>query len=141
MMDHLIAPDALARSRIQSDQAFSKQSVAWPPASEEIVGGRAEGQIDVAERLVRAHHRPDVRGSCRFPGVLLPGFIAELALARDGTELPQLLAGANIEAPHVAGRHLLYKRNIVNLGPHYHDVAADDRRGGNAVEMPINRTA
>src|SRR5688500_13541544 len=101
MMSELKVPDALAGARIQGDQTLSKESVAGPPASEEIVRGRAEGQIDVAERLIGAHHRPDVCGARRLPGFLLPGLVAELALARDGAELPQLLAGADVEASHV----------------------------------------
>src|SRR5258705_12366134 len=123
MMDHLKVPDALASARIQSDQTLSKESVAGPLASEEIIGGRAEGQIDVAERLVRAHHRPNVCGTRRFPRSLLPGLVTELALARNGAELPQLRAGADVEASHVAGRHLLYKGIIMNLRPHHHNVA------------------
>ena len=138
-MDDLKVPDALAGLRVQGDQTLSKESVAGPLASVKIVGGRAEGQIDVAERVVRAHHRPDVCGTRRFPGFLLPRLVAELALGRDGAELPQLLAGADIEAAHVAGWHLLHEGNVVNLGTHHHDVATDDRRGGNAVETPVNR--
>src|SRR5215213_4224369 len=102
MVGDLKVPDALAGARIQGDQTLSKESVAGPLASEEIVRGRAEGQIDVTELLVSAHHRPDVCGTRRFPRFLLPGLVAELALARDGAELPQLLAGADIEASHVA---------------------------------------
>ena len=42
-------------------------------------------------------------------------------------ENPLLLAGANVEASHVAGWHLRNKGNIVDLRPHHHDVATDDR--------------
>src|SRR5437762_507694 len=140
MMGHLKLPEALAGARIESDQTVSKESVARPMTSEVIVGGGAKGQIDVAERLVRAHHGPDVCRTRRFPRSLLPGLVAELALARDGAELPQLLAGADIKASHVAGRHLLCKRHIVNLRAHHHDVATDDGWGGNPVETPVHRT-
>jgi hypothetical protein len=88
MMNHLKVPDALAGAHIQGDQTLAKESVAGPLASKEIVGGSAEGQLDVAERLVRAHHRPDVGRTRRFPGSLLPGLVAELPLARNGAELP-----------------------------------------------------
>ena len=81
-MDHLKVPYALAGARIQADQTLSEEPIARPPATEVVVGGRAERQIDVAQLLVRAYQRPDVCGTRRFPRTLMPGLVAELALAR-----------------------------------------------------------
>jgi hypothetical protein len=133
MMGHLKVPHALAGARIQADQTLSEESVAGPLTTEKIIGGRAEGQIDVTECLVRAHHRPDVGGACRFPGFLFPRFVAELPLCRHRAEEPSLLTGADIEAANVTGRHDLGHRNIMNLRPHHHDVAANDGWRGDAV--------
>src|SRR5947207_13083338 len=56
-------------------------------------------------------------------------------------EYPLLLAGANIEASHVTGWHLCSQGNIVDLRTHNHNVATNDRWGGDPVQMAIDSTA
>ena len=63
-------------------------------AAVEVVGRRADRQVDVAELLVGAHRRPDVGVAGFLPGILLPGLVAELARLRDGVEGPEQAAGA-----------------------------------------------
>ena len=53
-------------------------------------------------------------------------------------EDPLLLAGANVEASHIAGRHLRRKGNVIDLRTHDDDIAANDGRGGDAVQMAID---
>src|ERR1700736_3155637 len=103
-----------------------------------IVRWRAERQVDVAERLIRTHHRPDVPCPRRLPGTVLPGLVPELSLSGNGMKDPLLLAGANVEASHVARRHLRSKWNVIDLRTHDYDIATDDRRGGKAVKMAID---
>jgi hypothetical protein len=52
--------------------------------------------------------------------------------------MEDLLARANVEASHLAGWHLRRKGNIINLRTHDDDIATDDRRGGDAVQMAID---
>src|SRR5262245_3293490 len=136
-MRHLEMPDPLAGASIQADQAFSKEAIARSLAAVVVIAGSAERQIDVAQRLVRAHHRPDIRIARCLPRILLPGLIAVLTFAGDGAEKPLLLARADIEAPQVAGRHFLYHGEVQYGGAHNHNIAANDGRRGNAVMAPI----
>ena len=138
-MDHLEVPDALAGTRVEADQTLSKESIARPPATEVIIRGRAERQIDVSQLLVRTNQRPGVCGASRFPRTLVPGLVTELSLAGDGMKVPLLLASANIEASHIAGWHLVCEWIVMNLRPHHHDIATDDRWGGDAVQTPVDR--
>ena len=62
-----------------------------------IVGRRAERQVDVAQCVIRAHHRPDVRCPRRLPRTVFPGLVTELSLSGDRMEYPELLAAANVE--------------------------------------------
>ena len=140
-MDQLEVPDAPAGARIQADQALPEEPVAGPLAAVIVVGGGAEGQVDEAQRLVRAHQRPDVGAARRLPGTLLPRLVAELSFPGDGAEEPPLLAGADVEASHLAGRHDLREGDVVDLRSHHHDVADDHGRGGDAVETPRDGTA
>src|SRR5438445_11720773 len=103
-----------------------------------IVRRRAERQVDIAQRLIRTHHRPDVRCPRRLPGTVLPGLVTELSLSGNGMKYPLRHARANVEASHVAGRHLRSKWNVIDLRTHDYDTATDDRRGGNAVQMAID---
>src|SRR5438132_2096277 len=141
VVDHLKMPDALAGSRIQADQTLSKEAVAGTMNTVVIVRRRAERQVDVAQCVIRAHHRPDVRCPRRLPRTVLPSLVTKLSLSGNDMELPLLLAGADVEATYVTGWHLCNQRNIVDLRPHHHDVATDDGRGGDAVKMPVDLTA
>jgi hypothetical protein len=66
--------------------------------------------------------------------------ITEFFLLGDDVEKPSLFADADIEAPHVAGRHFLREGNIVNLRTHHHDIATDDGWRGDAVVTPVDST-
>jgi len=80
-----------------------------------VVRRRAERQVDVAHCVIRTHHRLDVRCPRRLPGTVLPSLVTELSLSGNGMKYPLLLARANVEASHVAGRHLRSKWNIIDL--------------------------
>ena len=60
-----------------------------------------------------AHHRHRARRS--IGRSLRPGHITELTLPRDSPKRLLLLAGADVEALHMAGRHLLLQGDIVDL--------------------------
>src|SRR5438132_1631961 len=141
VVDHLKMPDALAGSRIQADQTLSKEAVAGTMNTVVIVRRRAERQVDVAQCVIRAHHRPDVRCPRRLPRTVLPSLVTKLSLSGNDMEYPLLLAGANIEASHVTGWHLCSQGNIVDLRTHNHNVATNDRWGGDSVQMAIDSTA
>src|SRR5207247_4806535 len=111
-------------SRIQADQTLSKEAVAGTMNTVVIVRRRAERQVDVAQCVIRAHHRPDVRCPRRLPRTVLPSLVTKLSLSGNDMEYPLLLAGANIEASHATGCHLCNQRNIVALRPHLPDTAA-----------------
>ena len=128
-------------SASRQTRTLSKQSIARPPATEVIVGGRAEGQIDVSQLVIGAYQCPNICAARRFPGALIPGLVTELSLDGDGTELPQLLSGADIEASHIARRHLVCEGIIVNLRPHHDDIATDDGWRGDTVQTPVDCAA
>jgi hypothetical protein len=73
MMHQLEVPDSSAGLRFECDETFGKEVIAraLPPII--IIGRRREGQVDVAQRLIAAHHRPDIRIAGVFPGLVLPG--------------------------------------------------------------------
>src|SRR4030095_3107669 len=81
--------------------------------------------------------RPHVGVADGFPRVVLPGLVADIARAGDGAEGPEPLAGADVEASHVADRHGLADREAQYRGPDHDDVADDDRRRGVAVEPAV----
>src|SRR3979490_3232442 len=106
-------PDAIAGPRIQADQTVTEEAVAGAVDPVEIVRRRAKRQVDVTQRFARAHHRPNGGRPRRLPGAILPGLVPELSHSWDGMENPLLLAGANVEASHIAGRHLRSKWNVI----------------------------
>jgi hypothetical protein len=138
VVGHLKVPDALAGPRIQADQTVTKEAVAGTVDPVVIVRRRTERQVDVAQCFVRAHHRPNISCARRLPGIILPGLVPELSLFGDGMENPLQVAGANVEASHVPGRHHRSKWNVIDLRTHDYDIATDDRWGGNAVQMAID---
>src|SRR5258708_25479669 len=137
-MGHLKVPDAIAGPRIQADQTVTEEAVAGTVNTVVIVRRRTKRQVYVAQCFVRAHHRPNVGRARRLPGTILPSLVSELPLSWDGMENPLLLAGANVEASHVAGWHLRNQWNVIDLRTHYHNVATDDGWGGDAVQMAID---
>ncbi len=130
VVDDLKMPDAFAGARVEAHQAFVEEIVAGAMAAVEIAGGRFDGQIDVAEFGIGAHGRPDGGVAGVFPGSVLPGFVAEFARLRDGVEGPEQLAGANVEAAHVARNVVLRRRRGAQLQRRAdHDGVADDDGG------------
>src|SRR5947209_19444192 len=119
--------DALAGSRIQADQTLSKEAVAGTMNTVVIVRRRAERQADVAQCVIRAHHRPDVRCPRRLPRTVLPSLVTKLSLSGNDMEYPLLLAGADVEATYVTGWHRCSQGNIVDVRTHNHNVATNDR--------------
>jgi len=92
VVDHLKMPDAFAGPRLQAHQTFTKKAVAGTVDPVEIVRRRTKPQVDVAQFLVRAHHRPYVGRARRLPGVNplddVPGNGATLSsVALNGTTL------------------------------------------------------
>ena len=68
----LEVPDPLPGSGVQAHEAFGEQVVAGTMAAVEVVGRRAERQVDVARLLVNRHERPDVRVAGVLGRALLP---------------------------------------------------------------------
>src|SRR5271168_2130857 len=111
-MGHLEVPDTLAPPGLHANEALSKETIARPVHPVVIVRRRSERQVHVAEFVVGAQHRPEVCGTSRLRGSVLPGVVTEVALVRDRVEGPKQFAGSDIKAAHVAGRHSLNKWNV-----------------------------
>ena len=126
-------PDAFAGGRIEAHEAFGEQIVAESIAAVVVVGRRAERQVHVAERLVDAHQRPDVRIARVFRRVALPAVVSVLTRLGHRSECPQPLARAHVEAADVAAHHLLLLRSVGDPGAGDHHVAHDDRGRGDGV--------
>ncbi len=141
VMDDLEVPDPSPRARVQADQAFREEIVPLAMAAVPVVRGRAHRQVDVAELRVVAHRGPDVRVAGVAPRLVLPRLVAELAGLRHGVEGPELPAGAHVEAAHVARRHLAPVLEVVHRAADHHDIAADDRRGGDGDQFAHHRPA
>ena len=108
VMDDLEVPDALAGPGVEARAMLSaEQVVAGPRAAVVVAGGVLGRQVDVAELLVAADQRPGAAVARVGPRVVQPRLVAELALARHDVEGPQVLAGADVVAADVVGRHLL----------------------------------
>ena len=133
----LVVPDPLARADVQADQRVAEQVVAVPVAAVVVVGRRAEGQVHVAQLLVGAHQRPHVGVADGLPRVVLPRLVTDLAGAGHGPEGPEPLAGADVEAAHVADGHGLANGEAQHRGPDHDDVADDHRRRGVTVEPAV----
>ena len=104
-------------------------------AAVHVVGSAAGRQVDVAQLVVAAHRRPDIRGARVAPGLVLPGLDPGLSRAWDRTERPPQLPRPDIEAVDIA-RHAGHPGGRVLLGhrrPQHHHVADNDRRPVPAV--------
>ena len=128
VVDELVVPDALAGPGVQAHQALREQVVAGPMAAVEIVGGRLDRQIHVAQLQVGRHRCPHPGVAAVAPGVVLPGLVAELARLGDGVEDPQLLAGARVEPADEPGREVGRRRGGAQRRPDHDHVADDQRR-------------
>src|SRR5262249_49997040 len=108
VMHHLEVPDSCAGLRLECHQTLSIEVVPRALSPIIIIARRTEGQIDVAQLFVAAHHRPDIRIANILPGVVLPRFDAWLLALRHSMERPPRLAGAHIKASDVTRRHGFY---------------------------------
>ena len=128
----LEVPDALARSARRGRRALGEQVVAraggrrssrWSACR---TAGRRSPSSSSALISAQTLASPGVP-----PGVRPPKSRCRIR-PRCGIEWkrPQLLAGADVEAAHVARRHLLRCGRRPDRAAHHHDVAADDRRRG-----------
>ena len=140
-MHALEVPHALAGLRVERHQRLGEQVGAGPMAAVEVVGRRAERQVDVAELFVGRHVRPHVGAAGVGPRIVAPRLVAELALLRNRMNRPQPLAGAHVEAADVAARPFLVRRAVVNAGADDDHVAADDRRRAHRVIGRAHRVA
>ena len=126
--DGLEVPDALARLRVDADQALGEQVVARPVGPVVVVRRRARRQVDVPQFVVRAHRRPHVRVAGRPPGLVLPGLDAKLVVPWDRVETPLELTRVDVVGAHVARRRVAPDRVVEDLRADDHAVAHDDRR-------------
>lgn len=77
VMHHLEMPDALAGTRVDGDQAVGIHIVAGAVTAEIRRGGSGEGNVDMAEFLVRRQAAPGTEVSRTAPGIVGPGVGAE----------------------------------------------------------------
>ena len=133
VMHGLEVPDPLAGLGIDRDDALGEQVVAGTHAAVPVVGRGSRGQIDVAKLLVDGHRAPDVRVAAVAPGLVVPSVGAELLALRDGVEDPFHLAGACVEAAHVARVRLAAGEARV-----LHDAADDDGVAGNGQGLRVS---
>ena len=141
VVHELVVPDALPGGGLHADQALAEEVGPGAVAAVVVVGRRARRQVDVAQLLVGAHGRPHVGLPEVPPGVVLPGLVAVLALLRHRVEDPELLAGAGVEAAHVARGGVLLGGLAVpvdDAGADHHHAAADDGRRGDAVALAVD---
>ena len=135
-------PDAFAGLRFHADQTLTEEIVAGPLTAVEIVAGRADRQVDIAQFLVRAHCRPDIGRTRGLPGVVFPGFVAVIAFLWNRAKLPDLSASPRVKALHITRRRIFGRRPgtpIDDRRTDDHHPAADDRRRGDPVVVPVDR--
>ena len=132
-------PDSLARCGVHAHQRFTKQSVSLAMSAIPIVGGRAEWQVNVAQILVRAHERPDVRVAAIFPRFVFPSLDAEFALLRYRMKNPSWLAGPRVKGLNVAARGFLVLWAVGNRRADNHVVSADHGRRSHRIVAGVDR--
>ena len=140
----LEVPDALARSGVEADEALGEEIVSRAVPAVVVVGRGAHRQIDIAQFGIGAHQGPDIGVSSVFPRAVFPSLVTEGPFLWDGFKDPLLCAGAHVEAAHIAWGHGLVGRATNGKGVENHraddgDVAADDRRRGDRVELACDR--
>jgi len=119
----------------------AKRLSAGPVATVVIVGGRAGGQIDVPQLLVRAHDRPDIRASAVLPRVIEPRIDTVFPAFRNRVKRPQQPSRAGIVPTHVSGQPLHRAPAVLHERPHHHDVADDNRRRVHTELKALDRPA
>src|ERR1700691_2925878 len=106
-MHNLEMPFAHAGIGVETHQRLAEEIITGATPTVEIVGRRADGQINQAAFFIQAHRRPDVRVTGELPRIIAPGVVAELTSLRNSMEAPHALSGARVEGAHVAGRIVL----------------------------------
>ena len=104
VMHHLEMPQPLAGARVEREQRSAEQVRAEPIGAVVVVGRRPGREVGDAARRVDRDLAPGVGAADVLPRVLRPRVVAELARVRDGVELPDELAGDDVEGAQVAGR-------------------------------------
>ena len=100
MVHHLEMPFPLARPQIDADETLGKQVVSRTLAAVVVRRRRLDREINEAEIFVDGDLRPHTGVARLGPRTVFPGFIAELARARNGIESPELFSAAHIERAH-----------------------------------------
>ncbi len=137
-MHHLEVPHHLAGVGPHADEAVGVEVVAGAVPAVHVVAGGAGGQVDEAELLVGAHHRPDVAHARVLPRVVEPGLDPRLAGPGNRVPSPPQLAGPDVVGADVAGA-VLHGQGVVGHGLPDDDHVADDegRRGEVEVDQLV----
>ena len=128
VMHRLVVPALLAGLGVHRHDAVGIEIVAAAEGAVIVVGRLLDGEIDQTQIGIGAVLRPvaDIAGA--VGGAIFPGVVAELALARDGAEGPELLAGAHIVSADIA----LDVTDLADRGgmrrAHHDDIAHHQRR-------------
>src|SRR6476646_580605 len=97
MVHQLELPLPLAGFQVDRDYALSEQIVAGPMPAVKVRARRLDRQVDETQLLVDRHLVPDAGVAVERPRILLPGVVAEFTGFRNRVEVPQPLAGADVE--------------------------------------------
>ena len=124
----LEVPLVLARLGIHRDHRVRVQVAAGAIAAP-VVGGRpGDRHVEDAALFVHRHvPAPDVHARAALPAVVRPRLVTGFAGPRHGVEFPELLPGARVERPRVAGRTI---RHFADRRAERDDVLEDE---GHAV--------
>ena len=118
-------PYLLARARIKSDEALSKEIVPGAMSTVGVIRGRLGRYIHIAELLIRRHRCPRPRMARVSPGIILPGVVSELTCPRNSMKDPHALARMYVIPSHEAGGKLPRRGRILQRGTHDYDVPHD----------------
>src|SRR5690606_13578904 len=106
VMDGLKMPDAFARLDVQGENAASEEVVARMEATVIVVRRGLSAEVYDTTLRIGRYRGP---GRCvphRLPGVVVPGFVAELSGPRNRPEPPLEVAGAGIECQDITANVL-----------------------------------
>src|SRR4030095_12394151 len=96
-MHELEVPLALAGLQVDADEAFGEEVVAGAMAAVVIGGRRFDRKITETELFIDRDLRPHADVAVARPRFLEPRVVAEITRARNRVELPDHLAGADVE--------------------------------------------
>src|SRR5579863_362869 len=102
-MDSLKVPEPLASARVERDQAVTEEILPMAIGAVEIVAGGSKWNEGDAAFFIHAHFVPVVHASPRFPKILRPRFVPELARMRHRMKHPHELAGAGVVGVDIGG--------------------------------------